>query len=270
MMNSRQSGLTLVELLISVSLGLIISLFITNIMISSARTATTSEGISQAQETGRLTMSWLDRYLSRAGYNSNYLSNESVTFSPLAEACTGASTPPSNNAHCSFNTDSNTAGGDRIAIRRKAGGLTPADMDLKTCTDENLPANITNNQEEVIDVFWVDDEQLRCVTYNQNGNKIGNAQSIANGVESMHFLVGIGDNDGNVQRFVSLSNVSNWNDVVAIRVAILTKEFGSNSLELDDRVYGLLDSTPITYKDTLSRYVQNGTIWFPNTKFIDR
>jgi len=270
MINTRQAGLTLVELMISVSLGLIISLFITNIMISSARTATTSEGITQAQETGRLTMSWLDNYLSKAGYNSNYLSSESVSFFPLAKACTGSDAPPNNNAHCSFDSDVNTSGGDRIAIRRKAGGLNPADTDLKTCTDENLPASMINKQDEVIDVFWVSNEQLFCVSYNEDGTKIGSAQSIANGVESLQFLVGVGNSEGNVERFISLSKVNNWNEVVAIRVAILTTEFGSNSIDLDDRTYGLLDSTPISHRDTVSRYIQNGTIWFPNTKNIER
>ncbi|QQD20701.1 prepilin-type N-terminal cleavage/methylation domain-containing protein [Oceanospirillaceae bacterium ASx5O] len=275
---SRQSGMTLIELMLASVLSVIISYFIMNIMITSARTAATSEGQAQAQETGRLVMAWLDEQLSVAGYNSNYQSSESQ--SPMAALCqAGAPLPPANNAHCTFDTNDHGSGGDRIAIRRSTGaraGVTPPDRDVQTCAGEALPAAIVNNQEFVIDVYWVqpntgnasttDDYELRCATYEENGTRIADSQAIANGVESLHILVGIADADGNPQRFVAPANVTNWERVVGIRVAILAREFGNSTLTPDARAYGLLDADPITFQDGAARYVQNGTVWFPNTK----
>lgn len=271
---ANQKGFTLIELMLASLLGIIISLLIMNIMMTSAKTANLSEGVSQAQETGRLIMSWTSDAVSNAGYNSNYL--DDTDLAPVVELCTGAAVPPANNANCTFQTDLNATGGDRLAIRRKAGGATPATRDTQTCNGEALPADIINNMDEVIDVFWVlpnttdsdltNDHQLWCVSYRANGTPVGNAQSIANGVESMQILIGIGDSLGNVINFVSPDNVSNWQNVVAVRMAFLTREFGNSTLTNDTRVYGLLDSTPTIYKDQVTRYVQNGTVWFPNTK----
>lgn len=271
---SRQKGLTLIELMLASLLGVIVSYFIMNIMIASAKTSNLSEGTSQAQETGRLVMSWLSESIVNAGYNSNYLDDTDLP--PVADLCTAATTPPTNGAHCTFQTDLNNTGGDRLAIRRKAGGLTPSARDTQTCTGAALPADIINNMDEVIDVFWIspnindadttNDYQLWCVSYRANGNRIGTAQSIAVGVESMQLLYGIGNTTGSVENFVSAEDVSNWKNVVAVRIAILAREFGNTTLTNDTRVYGLLDSTPVSYTDQTARFVQNGTIWFPNTK----
>src|SRR5690554_7931133 len=55
----KQRGMTLVELMVAAVISLIIVFFITNIMISSSRTAMQSEGLSQAQENGRFILTWL-------------------------------------------------------------------------------------------------------------------------------------------------------------------------------------------------------------------
>lgn len=276
MMRSRQSGMTLLELMIASSLGIILSYFIMNIMISSARTAAISEGIAQAQETGRLVMAWMNDSIINSGYNSNYLSNTSAGFYPVASLCSSNIIPPSNNAHCSFNSNTHTAGGDRLAVRRMTGGDTPSTRDLQTCGGETLSTTITNARNEVVDVYWValnntdadasNNYQLMCATYNGSGVIQGSVQAIANGIESMHFLVGIGSNAGETFRFVSPANVSNWSDVVAVRIALLVREFGDNTLTVDRRAYGLLDADPVIYNDGVARFVQNGTIWFPNTR----
>ncbi|MBU2040270.1 PilW family protein [Thalassolituus sp. ST750PaO-4] len=277
MNRARQSGMTLIELMLAAALSVVISYFIMNIMITSARTASTAEGLSQAQETGRLVMAWLDKEIATAGYNSDYQS--SISVAPLAELCTTAAVPPANSAHCTFETSSNNTGGDRLAIRRSTGGLTASQKDLQTCGGEALATSITDNMTPVIDVYWVEpntgdtdpsnDYQFRCATYDEGGIRQGSAQTIANGVESMQLLVGVSDGSGSgsVVNFVSADKVADWSAVTAVRLAILTREFNeNNTLPNDTRVFGLLDSTTAPYTDTIARYVQNGTVWFPNTK----
>ncbi|MFC3681227.1 PilW family protein [Bacterioplanoides pacificum] len=274
---TRQSGMSLIELMLAAALSLIISYFIMNIMITSSRTTSTAEGLSQAQETGRLVMDWLDGEISIAGYNSNYKSTASMA--PMAALCTSTDVPPANNAHCTFDATNNTNGGDRLAIIRTTGGDSAAERDLRTCGGEKLDTTITDDMKQVIDVYWVslntgdtdptNDYQFRCVTYDEAGIKQGSAQTIANGIESMQILVGVSDGSGtgNMVNFISANRVADWNSVTAVRIALLAREFSeNNTLSQESRAYGLLDSVPADYDDTIARYVQNGTIWFPNTK----
>lgn len=273
----QQRGMSLIELMIAAALSLVISYFIMNIMITSSRTSATSEGINQAQETGRLVMAWLNDEISIAGYKSDYKST--VIMPTVAERCSSNILPPNANAHCTFDTNSNDNGGDRLAIIRKTGGDNPSPKDLQTCNGETLPTSIKDSGEAVVDVYWVspntgntdtsDDFQFRCVTYTENGAPIGTSQTIANGVISMQLLLGIDDGNGTGQmrQFVSADRVNDWNAVSAVRIALLTREFTeNNTLSRAPRSYGLLDSTAKTFDDTIARYVQNGTIWFPNSK----
>lgn len=270
----QQSGMTLIELMLAGVLGIVASYFIMNIMVASAKTSKLSEGIAQAQETGRLVMSWIKDSIVDAGYSSNYL--QDINIPPILSLCNGNPAPPANNGNCTFDTDSNANGGDRLAIQRTAGGLTPSNRDIQTCTGEALAASIVNNQAKISDVYWImpntgdsdssNDYQLWCVTYDENGVKQGTAQSIASGIESMQILIGETDNSGTNLHFVSPANVADWTKVIGVRIALLAREFGDNTLTSDTRSYGLLNSDPVTNTDQIARYVQNGTIWFPNTR----
>ena len=273
----RQSGMTIIELMIAAALGLVISYFVINIMVSSARNAGVSEGLAQAQETGRLVMAWMTEQTSVGGYDGNYLSGTGG-IEPVAELCAGGAMPPAAGADCTFNSDNNTNGGDRIAIRRTAGGLNSGTREQTTCTAQALPAAMVSSGAEIVDVYWVlpntadadttNDFQLWCVTYDAGGNPIGAAQSIANGVESIQLLLGIGDNDGSIEHYEEPSGSTNYGRVVSVRIAILARNFSGTTLDRAERTYGLLNSTPVTYDDQVARYVQTGTIWFPNRKNI--
>jgi len=274
----HQSGMTLIELMIAAALGVIISYFIMNIMVTSARSAGVAEGLAQAQETGRLVMAWMSEEVSIGGYNSNYLSGAN-DLNPVADLCTSGAIPPAIGAHCTFNANNNVTGGDRLAIQRTLGGLDSGPRDTRTCTGEAVDSALIDDQIEVIDVYWVrpntadadvtNDNQLWCVTYDgNNGNVLGTAQSIANGVESMQILVGVGSDTGNVEHYETPSGTTDFSQVVALRIAILTRDFSGTTLDRDKRTYGLLDSDPVTYDDQVARYVQTGTIWFPNKKVI--
>ncbi|MAD46165.1 MAG: hypothetical protein CMI02_06700 [Oceanospirillaceae bacterium] len=274
----HQSGMTLIELMVAAALGVIISYFIMNIMVTSARSAGVAEGLAQAQETGRLVMAWMSEEVAIGGYNNDYLSgaNDVPAVAELCDASNAA--PPAAGGHCTFNANNNVTGGDRLAIQRTLGGLDPGPRDSRTCTGEAVGAALIDDQIEVTDVYWVrpntadadvtNDNQLWCVTYDNNGNVLGTAQSIANGVEGMQILLGIGSDSGDVEHYETPSAATDFSQVVALRIAILTRDFSGTTLDPDKRTYGLLDSDPVTYEDQVARYVQTGTIWFPNKKAI--
>jgi type IV pilus assembly protein PilW len=65
----RQKGLSLVELMIAITLGLILISGVVKVFLSSKATYSTQQALSRVQETGRLAMEFISRDVRMAGYN---------------------------------------------------------------------------------------------------------------------------------------------------------------------------------------------------------
>lgn len=269
---SAQRGMTLIELMIAGVLSLIITYFVMNILISNNRSSNLSEGISQAQETGRFTLTWLSKQIRRAGYDTIIGTANSVA--AVAPLCTNAQ---SISDPCTF--QSNVGAGDNIAIQRRysSNAALPA-TDRQACDGTDLSGNAAvTNGSILTDVFWVNDSgvgSLRCATYVENvAVPVSNGQqTIASGIESMHVLFGIRQtplapanaNDNYINNYVAANNVTDWSQVIAVRVAILTRSFSDNALDQKTRSYVLLDSDAITAQDQIARHIQTTTLILPN------
>ncbi|MFI8717837.1 PilW family protein [Stenotrophomonas sp. NPDC077464] len=68
MFRSRQAGLSLIELMISLVIGLILMLGITQVFIASHSASRLSEGVARAQENGRFALDFLERDIRMAGH----------------------------------------------------------------------------------------------------------------------------------------------------------------------------------------------------------
>lgn len=276
LMLSQQKGLTLVELMIATALSLTVMIFVTNIMLTSSRTAAQSEGLAQAQENGRFILSWLQMNVRDAGMP--YPTDVSKTrIQPFANACAVPSLVPANNADCSVNDNGVT---DRLAVQRTFIN----DVDLKTANSDKdcSGASITGvaDGEVITDIYWVElsnDEYggtLKCATYNKNHQIIGNTQEIANGIEGLQTLYGIAEDLdprflSTTNRYVSLDELGNpvdWSRVSAVRIAILTRAFTERATEKKKRSYILLDADPMTFDDGVTRHIQTTTIFLPNER----
>jgi len=274
---NKQQGMTLVELMIAGALGVLVTFFIMNIMITSGRTAIQSEGLAQAQENGRFILSWLHTEGRRAGFVPGIVIQR---IQPFADLCpSGSPMPPADGGDCTF--ESNNQISDRLAIRRTYTNEVRERLD---CTGTNLNG-IRNEGDILTDVYWVErdfsqagvptddayDDVLRCVTY-FNGVPQAPAQVIASGVEGMQVLYGIRpeedlDRRTNVSRYTQLNQLPqpvDWDTVRALRVAVLTRSFGDNALPEARRSYILLDADPMTFTDQIARHIQSVTVFLPN------
>ncbi|WP_049721176.1 PilW family protein [Gilvimarinus polysaccharolyticus] len=65
---NRQKGLSLVELMISIAIGLMLMTGIVQLFLSSKEVFNTQQGMSRLQETGRLAVEFMSRDLRQAGY----------------------------------------------------------------------------------------------------------------------------------------------------------------------------------------------------------
>src|SRR5207245_5649860 len=88
----RQSGFSLVELMIAMTLGLILSVIIGNVFLGAKESYRTTEDLSRLQENARFAVTHLGRIIRMASYVSNPVNiaaTRAATFPPLAPAITG-------------------------------------------------------------------------------------------------------------------------------------------------------------------------------------
>jgi len=301
-MNSskKQSGFTLVELMITGALGIVVSFFVISIMNNSTRTASLSEGTAQAEENGRFALAWLGEQLrTKPGYAPPGNPDVQPFMATPSAACLGDA-----DTSCSVE-ESNPAAApsDRLAIRRVFNDDINNQNYTTNCAGDDLAGLGVNNDNVIVDVFWVEidtddfanpdndndgnddydySDVLRCQTFTENGNAIGNATTLVNGIEGMQVLYGFARDfdDPNTLivneeriRYLNADEVNNefpggrgWQQVISVKVAILARSFSENVLEQATRSYILLDANPYTFVDTrVARAIQSSTFYIPSS-----
>jgi type IV pilus assembly protein PilW len=296
---SRFQGFTLIELMITLVLSLIITYAIAQVLMSSNRSSVTTDGMSQSQETGRFIMSYMANQIRQSGLDS--ITNDNITtptfiscsdpaFSALVSvaspgvaageiACTNDSAAGETQADI-YNPGTH---GDRLAIAwippvPLVGGIGDPSL-IQDCSGAGGYAE----DEIVLNVFWVAPDgngmnSLMCQGHAFNGTAIirsNQVQAIANGVEAMHLLYGEAinpldiRNERDVGKYVSADasangGVTNWDRVYAIKVAILTRSITAVTNSSALRRYVLLDATPYSMTDAISRQVFTSTFVINN------
>jgi type IV pilus assembly protein PilW len=296
----KTAGFTLVEVMITVLLSLVMTFAISKVLITSNQSASTSDGLSQAQETGRFVMSYLASQVREAGLDNIDLIDplpETVPFIDCNSysALNNNSITGSNGISCSNQTTAGFTGsvgatfngGDNLAVAW-VPDIEPA-SDIRDCSG----AGGYSEDDIVLNVFWVQPPTLSspatattsavvgtpgslwCQGHAFDGSSItrsNGAASIANGIDAMHVLYGeasaalpASSSNRNITKYVNASNVLNWSRVYAVRIAILSSAI-TGSGDADSSVYQLLDSDTYTINDNISRQVFSTTFVIENYK----
>lgn len=274
---NKQSGFSLIELIIAAALGVGLTIAVIAIVISSNRSNTIADGISQSQETGRFVISYLNSSLRQAGFTADP-DRDLLPISPvICVQNSGSMVDPS----CTL--DSITADvGDRITILREAGD------NPESCAGADLALGADT---VIADSFWIETDpdnnnDLRCVTriFDINNNTSTpiagiTEQPIARGIVGLHALYGHSSSEHitgarNVSRYVSLADLAeiygndanniDWQRVQAIRIAVLTEPTAPNTRADATRNYILLDSPSYTRTDRRLRQVFSTTVTMLN------
>jgi len=266
---TRQTGLTIVELMIALSLGVVLVTGVITLSITINRSVDISDGLSRNQENGRFTMDYLTQYIRKAGFSDDSLNDLPPIF--VAGGSARRSTICTVDEACSEddrNRDPATAGdisGDKISIPFYASEETT------TCSGE-----IVSGSQTFVNVFWVNsNRQLLCRVFNastaswhsDNGNT-----TIINGVENLQVQLGMASDPSSrdTARYISIDRVSSDIDLIrSIRISIMVSsqdplDDDNNTLLKFTKMYGLLDSTPVPYSDGYVRHIFSNTIDLPN------
>lgn len=279
----RQQGLTLIELMISMTLSLIVMFAVGSILISSNQAASVSDTLADSQESGRFAVDYINRRLLKTGYDP-----EGTDLVAFGDLCVDAA-----DTVCIRENDSGT--GDRIAVRRvaeveedpddpndppqlipKSNAVTCYGSALLDAAGNDITTNVT-----VTDVYWVevDDDglsNLRCQSFDEDGtvranpgDNFGNSQALAAGVLTMHVLYGQSNvaplnNTLNVSAYYNASQVTDWSNVYAIRIGFLTQALSNTEAQAWEQEYIVMDSLTYEFNDQTARQVFTTTVTLLN------
>jgi type IV pilus assembly protein PilW len=190
-----QSGLTLVEMMVAMVLGLLILLAVSSIYIGSRQTFRLQDDNARLQETGRYALEVMGRSIRQAGFWN-------MPISPVATAT--AFQPLAGGAVI---TGLNGASGAPDTVTVQYDGLT-GDRD---CEGNALGANAV-----VQDAYRLNNNELQC-----DGNADGTVdhQALVSDIEDVQILYGIDTTaDQSADQYVATP--ANWAQVVSARVCV--------------------------------------------------
>lgn len=190
-MSSSQSGLSLIELMVAITLGLMITTSLGYILLGSRSTYRTQDASARVQDTGRFALEFIGRQLRSAGRND--LPPGNVFLPPVTTPIAGTATT--------------------LTVQYQDSDMGKTANVIPDCNGDNIAGTVVpntggaNRYATVINAISLDnvDLELEC-----NGNG-GGTQPFAEGVEELQFRYTTGN--------------GNWtaapvNPVVAVEVCI--------------------------------------------------
>ena len=262
MISTRQKGLSIIELLVAMVIGLILLLGVSQVFLSSRQTFATNDAMTKLQENGRFALEFIAATARQAGYLSPG-SSEGMPFPVEPINCGKAATV------CSLNGAGNLP--DRVSFSAEPAVV--IDGSLRDCAGSAVPAN-----KVVINSYFIippdvnnPHSSLGCSSFVIGDGPRSVNQRLIDGIESLQVLYGIASNADpfSVGSFISADRVeaqNKWKDVLAVRIAVLANSLDPVSPPPVQRNYYLLDAPPITPAagDQLSRQIFTTTVQLKN------
>lgn len=237
---TSQSGLSLMELLVAMTLGFMLLAGIGTVYLSSKQTYRTQEANARVQETGRFALEMIARNLRQAGAQGSMPADinatpEScvstrpctstgtcgvVTGAPAGTTCVSlGGVCTATNYQCFAVQGANGASGapDALAVQwfASVGGSVDCNGD---------PAN---SDDAVTSAFTVDttDNELECVgrIVPSSGTVTSTTQPLAENIEDLQVLYGLdadGSGDESADSYVAAPTAAQWPSVVSARVCV--------------------------------------------------
>lgn len=223
---SGQEGLTLVELMISIALGLLVMLAATALLLSSKSAYTAQDDGTRIQDTGRFAAEIIGRSIRQAAYE-NWDRNDApiVTAASISANIAGfdARSLKATTEGIASPLASNVNGSDVLAVRFFGSGTGEhGDGSMINCAGFGVAAAMSQDsadEERGTSIFYVardadGEPQLYCKFH---GKKGWVAQALARGVESFQVLYGIDtDADSLPNRYLNATALQALDDALVI------------------------------------------------------
>lgn len=252
----KQRGFTLVELMIALVLGLVISGAVIQTMVSSRVTNSLNQVVAQVQESGRFVMKRLNRDLMEAGRYDDVVAQVDSTYDSLVEAAFIQNKP--------IGLAGDYIGNATLGATQGSGGgndeLVINFLGSEDCTGNRF-GYAADTEFHVVNKYYVSDGQLFCTGYDGRvlrglRSAVVSSRSVVlmDNVESFQVQYGVTDDistsEGQPVRYVTASALANLrnNDqqVVALRIGVLIKSDDALVSNLAVRNIAVLNESQVT------------------------
>lgn len=213
--NSSQSGFTLVELMISMTIGLFLSAGMVALLIGNKQSYRDSEGVARVQENGRFAIEYLANNVRQAGLQNFVGTMATWPPSDYLQGWAGATSAPS---------------GANLTVG-VSGYVKNTDLFRVTYYDTNL-TSVVHYTYYISNTSGLPGlrEQKTVVSTSKTTN-----EELLESVYDMQVRYGIdSNNDQDIDSYVNAA--SNWDQVIAVKIDLL---IGSNENNLVDAVMSL-------------------------------
>ncbi len=270
LITNKQKGLSLIELLIAMVIGLFLLAGITTSYLSSKKTSIQRDEYSLLQDNGRLALEIMSKTIEHTGYKSFPVGSigpsSFITGDVESETCNAdgeSVVAPVSNFRTTIDGPDATSDsigviylGDDSVFSDCAGEVLPDGCRISATNDNSDAARIYSS-------FYIDDNRdLQCV-----GSRSATKEIIANGIENMQFLYGVNiDADPDVDRYINATQVDTFADnIVSVQIAILVRSSRAVKEQPESIQYSLLDSVYTSPNDRFMRAVFTTTVSLRNT-----
>ncbi|MFC3094727.1 prepilin-type N-terminal cleavage/methylation domain-containing protein [Alteromonas sediminis] len=269
------NGFTLVELMISLALGLVLSLAVIQVMVSNRVTNEFNQTVAEVQESGRFILNRLRNEFLEAGHydvlagnidtsvdlvtEAAFVQNHPVTLLNQFVAVPGLTT-----------TDGAAGASDSIVVNLLAE---------QDCTGSNYGV-AAGRSFHVVNRYFVSGDELKCQGYNgrvlrgvANGTASSGAVTLMDGVVSFQMQYGVTTqrslSDGSAVQYITADQLAAATDndqhVVSLRIAVLVQSSRSLST-LEDKTHTVLDEQDVETDEKHYGQVFVQTITLRNVK----
>ncbi len=265
-----QQGLSLIELLIAMVIGLFLLGGITTTYIQSKQSSIKRDEYSILQDNGRVALEFMSTSIAHTGYvafPSGVISPSSfITKAVVSNTCDGGGqnvvTP--GNFTGKLTEDGASGASDSIGV------IYLGDANLSTdCAGGSLPVacqlgggNTDSDSAKIYSSFFVQNNSLQCA-----GSRTTTIEPIADDIENIQFLYGVdADDDRVVDRYINATQMGTFaNNVISIQIGVLVRSEREVKSEAEVIKYSLLDQAITSPNDRFLRAVFTTTVNLRNT-----
>jgi type IV pilus assembly protein PilW len=273
-------GLTLIEMMIALSLGMIIILGLTSVYLSSQKSSRTRDAIANMEANARVALSSLRQIIEHAGYPSIYNVPLEKPFHSTEDGaininlkCRGGTEDlvrPNSIAN-KYTIDS--TGRDRIVVKYMADNVDDSNAEIfSDCSGSGVPTECSadpNNgmynsmQAIVYNAIYITTPTGRHVL-TCAGSRNGVPQPIAEDISFIQFLYGVNSSSLTTYKTATaVETAKQWESVTSVQVAILVRSSGNVLQQTESRTFVLLDQN-VNRNDKRLYRVYSTTINLPN------
>lgn len=272
-MNKRQqTGLSLLEMMIAMVLGILLSVGTATVYFSSQRSSLAQTQYLTLEDNGRAALEILTQIIEHTGYvsiNASPLAGDDrfITSDIITASCGGENNVVDVSLFKDKKTENNSTG-DSIGV------VYIGDSNLnRDCSGTQLPTACqvggvgTVEASKIYNHFSVGVNADNIPVLNCVGSRSDALVEIAEGVENLQVLYGVdNDADNQVDQYVNAANVGSWGRVLSVQLAILVRSLSKVKKQKESKSFTLLDNTTLTVNDKYQHAVFSTIIRLRNVQ----